>query len=100
MSEIRAIAKRIAERFEVDKIILFGSYAYGRPNQGSDVDLLVVMQTPKRHSELRFEMCTVLQDCPFPVDIVFRDPEQVKKAHLSRDWFLQDVLAKGRLVYG
>jgi predicted nucleotidyltransferase len=40
---IRAVVKRIAEKFQPEKIILFGSYAYGQPKLESDVDLLVVM---------------------------------------------------------
>ena len=43
MAAIRRYAKQIAERFQPDKIILFGSYAYGTPNEDSDVDLLVIM---------------------------------------------------------
>jgi predicted nucleotidyltransferase len=48
MKTIRAIAKHIAEKFDPEEIILFGSHAYGKPTAWSDVDLLVVMETPKR----------------------------------------------------
>ena len=40
---IRRFARQVAERFRPDKIILFGSYAYGTPHADSDVDILVVM---------------------------------------------------------
>jgi predicted nucleotidyltransferase len=43
MQAIHAVVKRIAEKFQPEKIILFGSYAYGQPKPESDVDLLVVM---------------------------------------------------------
>src|SRR5258707_15001578 len=43
MAAIRRLAQQIAERFQPDQIILFGSYAYGEPNQHIDVDLLVVI---------------------------------------------------------
>jgi predicted nucleotidyltransferase len=36
---IRRFARELAERFHPDKIILFGSYAYGTPHAGSDVDI-------------------------------------------------------------
>ena len=45
VAAIRRFARRIAERFQPDKIILFGSYAYGKPHEESDVDLLVIMRT-------------------------------------------------------
>ena len=41
---IRRFARRVAKRFRPDKVILFGSYAYGKPHEGSDVDLLVIMR--------------------------------------------------------
>ena len=40
---IRRLVREIAERFQPEKIILFGSYAYGKPHADSDVDILVVM---------------------------------------------------------
>jgi len=43
LSAIRRFVRQIAERFHPDKIILFGSYAYGQPHAESDVDLLVIM---------------------------------------------------------
>ena len=46
MRTIRAIAKHIAEKFNPEEIILFGSHAYGKPTAWSDVDLLVVIETP------------------------------------------------------
>ncbi|MEK7995668.1 MAG: nucleotidyltransferase domain-containing protein, partial [Planctomycetota bacterium] len=43
MSTIRELAEQIAEQFNPDRIVLFGSYAYGTPGPDSDVDLLVIM---------------------------------------------------------
>ena len=51
MAAIRRYARRIAERFEPKKIILFGSYAYGTPHEDSDVDLLVVMPAANEVSQ-------------------------------------------------
>ena len=43
MEEIQTFARRIAEEFHPERIILFGSYAYGTPGPDSDMDLLVVL---------------------------------------------------------
>ncbi len=43
MSAIRRFARQVAKRYQPDKIMLFGSFAYGEPNENSDVDILVVM---------------------------------------------------------
>ena len=56
MQAIRAVAERIADHFQPEKIILFGSHAYGHPKPESDVDLLVIMDTPLRSRQQRLEM--------------------------------------------
>ncbi len=48
MRAIRQFARSVARRFEPERIILFGSYAYGTPNADSDVDILVVMPCRSR----------------------------------------------------
>jgi predicted nucleotidyltransferase len=45
---IQSVVKQIAENFDPERVILFGSYAYGRPHQYSDVDLLVILETEER----------------------------------------------------
>jgi predicted nucleotidyltransferase len=50
MRVIRRYARAIAEEFHPDKIILFGSYAYGTPHEDSDVDLLVIMPARDQHA--------------------------------------------------
>ncbi len=100
LEQIEAVARRIAERFSVEKILLFGSYAYGEPEEGSDVDLLVVMDTEKRPSEIRYEMYSLLEDFTAPIDIVVKGTREVESAMRGRDWFLRDILTKGRVLYG
>ena len=51
MSEIRRFARQVAERFHPEKIILFGSHAYGTPHADSDVDILVIMPARNRHDQ-------------------------------------------------
>jgi hypothetical protein len=65
MPAIRKLAREIAEKFRPEKIILFGSYAYGTPHQDSDVDLLVIM--PARDSSALAVRILERIDPPFPV---------------------------------
>ncbi len=51
MRVIRRFAREVASRYQPDKIILFGSYAYGTPNADSDVDILVVMPCRNQHDQ-------------------------------------------------
>jgi predicted nucleotidyltransferase len=43
MKAIMAFSRQIAEEYKPRQIILFGSYANGKPGPDSDVDLLVVL---------------------------------------------------------
>ena len=76
MRVIRRYALAIAEEFHPDKIILFGSYAYGTPNEDSDVDLLVVMPARNQHDQsvrIHWRLAA-----PFPLDLIVRTPKEMK----------------------
>src|SRR5438876_8987046 len=76
MRVIRRYARAIAERFQPDKIILFGSYAYGTPHEDSDVDLLVIKPTWNQISlavQIRWAFSP-----PFPMDLIVRTPKEMK----------------------
>jgi predicted nucleotidyltransferase len=99
MRAIRALAKIIAEKFDPDEIILFGSHAYGKPNPSSDVDLLVVMETPKGEVKTIFEISDSLPPLPFRVDIVVRSRSVIRKRKDAGDFFLREITQKGRAIY-
>src|SRR6516225_5254703 len=99
LSAIRRFARRIAERFRPDKIILFGSYGYGTPHAESDVDLLVIMPTRNAIDQaIRIELAF---ERPFSVDIHVRTPYQIKQGLKEGDcdWFLREVMEKGKVLY-
>ena len=97
MSAIRRYARQIAEKFQPEKIILFGSYAYGEPHEWSDVDILVVMPTRNQIDQaLRIDLTL---DAPFPVDLIVRTPKRLRRDWEDGDWFLREVLAKGKVLY-
>src|SRR5262249_43195862 len=94
---IRALARQIGERFRPDKIILFGSYAYGRPDADSDVDLLVVM--PAKNMINQAVRILTAFEYDFPLDLMVRTPEQVEWRLKEGDWFLREIFEKGRVLY-
>jgi predicted nucleotidyltransferase len=96
--EITALCDRIVEQFDPEKIVLFGSYAYGSPTPDSDVDLLVMMEyrdTPGRAA------VEVLQRArpAFGVDVLVRTPEQVEERLALNDFFMQEIMTRGRVLY-
>jgi len=99
MRAIRAVAQRIAERFQPEKIILFGSYAYGDPNPESDVDFLVIMETPLRSRQQRLEISRILSPRPFPLDIIVRTPRELAERIALGDLFLREVTTRGKVLY-
>lgn len=99
MQTIRALAEHIKKRFSPEKIILFGSHAYGNPSAWSDVDFLVVMDTPKGELETALEISNALPKLRFSVDIVVRSQDVIEKRKALGDWFLIDVTQKGKVLY-
>lgn len=99
MKVIRAIARKIAERFDVEQIILFGSYASGKADENSDVDLLVVMNTKKRPIDQRYEIYKSLTPIHFALDIVVRSQDDIQRRIPRGDWFLKEVYETGKMLY-
>ncbi|MBI3913154.1 MAG: nucleotidyltransferase domain-containing protein [Chloroflexi bacterium] len=96
---IKKVAKRIAEKFDPERIILFGSYAYGKPHSYSDVDLLVVMETTERPLAKQLEISRHLSPHPFGMDILVRAPKQIKERIAMGDYFLREITTKGKVLY-
>jgi len=99
MRTIRALADHIAENFNPEEIILFGSHAYGKPDASSDVDLLVVMETPKGEVKTIMEISDSLPPLPFRVDIIARSRAVIDKRKNSGDFFLREITKKGKVLY-
>ena len=97
MRVIRQFARRVAARFQPEKIILFGSHAYGRPHADSDVDTLVVM--PTRNELDQAVRISLAIDPPFPLDIDVRTPKTMKWRLEEGDSFLREVVERGKVLY-
>ena len=97
MRVIRRFARQVAERFRPDKIILFGSYAYGKPHADSDVDILVIM--PARNELDQALRIRLTIDYNFPMDLLVRTPKNLSWRLAEGDWFLREVMAKGKVLY-
>ena len=96
---IKKVIKQIIDQFSPKKVVLFGSYAYGRPTPDSDVDLLVIMESNKRPVERAVEVTKSLRFYPFPMDIMVRTPAEIRKRiHLGDD-FYREILKRGKIIY-
>ncbi len=92
------VVRQIVEKFKPQKIILFGSYARGNPRPESDVDLLVVMDTPLREVQQAIQICQQI-GYRFGLDLIVHTPNHLAERVKMGDWFLRDVLKEGKVLY-
>lgn len=69
-SELKKLADKIKEITPATKIYLFGSYAYGTPNEDSDIDLCVLTDENRRKLEILREIRRNVGDINYPLDIL------------------------------
>jgi uncharacterized protein len=96
--QIHELAARIADTCKPEKIILFGSYAYGNPSDDSDLDLLVVLPFDGRPIYKSMEILEQVHPT-LPLDLIVRTPEQLASRLELHDFFLQEVVRKGKVIY-
>lgn len=98
IEEIQKVADKIAKEFKPEKIILFGSWAWGKPHKDSDVDLFIVKKTENTRESAR-EIDGSICPRPFAIDILVYRPEQVERRKKLGDFFVNDILTKGKVLY-
>ena len=98
-SLLAGIAQRIVEKFPTEKIVLFGSYANGAPDRDSDVDLLVVMDSNEPMSQRIRRVTEVAKVRFLPMDILVRTPTEIDERLAKGDFFIAEILAKGKVLY-
>ena len=98
MQSIKAFVKKVGSQFHPEQVILFGSYAYGKPTADSDVDLLVVMphegQPTIKAAEIRKQI-----RAGFPMDLIVRSPEEVRRRLDMGDFFISEAVERGHRLY-
>lgn len=74
--QINEISRRIVKSFKPQKIILFGSYANGKPTEESDLDLLIIKDSnfPSRLQNRKVRK--ILSDLKIPIDVIVKTPEE------------------------
>lgn len=98
MKDIQAFANNVAAKFRPERVVLFGSYGYGRPTADSDVDILVVMP----HDGKPWRKATEIRQAvrpSFPMDLLVRSGEELARRIEMGDCFLREVVQKGRVLY-
>jgi predicted nucleotidyltransferase len=98
MQDIQALVERIVEEFHPQRIILFGSYAEGRPTPDSDVDLLVVLPFRGKGWQMASEIRKRARPT-FAMDLLVRTPDQVRQRLRTGDILLREIAQHGKVLY-
>lgn len=96
---ILSFCQEVAKRFRPNKIILFGSYAYGKPTEDSDVDLLVVMARTRYRGERMSLRIRKAMPARFPMDLLVRTPAEISKRLRWGDTFMHEIVENGKVMY-
>ncbi|HEX7628620.1 MAG TPA: nucleotidyltransferase domain-containing protein [Candidatus Methanoperedens sp.] len=97
---IREIKDRIVGTVHPDKIIIFGSYAYGTPTKDSDLDLLVIMPSDEPMHKRVTRIRKLVRDINIPKDIIVYTPQEVEKWKDASVAFITTIMRTGKVIYG
>ena len=87
------------KKYKPEKIILYGSFAHGKPHKDSDVDLLVLKRTKKRKTKRHLELDKILIDRTIPLDILIYTPQEIKERLSLEDFFIKNIIKRGKTLY-
>jgi predicted nucleotidyltransferase len=100
LSEITGILKQYGS----EKVILFGSYAYGIPTKDSDIDLLVIKNIPENETRdfrltLKKALWAKLGRLNYSFDVLVDNEQRIKERIMMGDLFYKEIYSKGRILY-
>ena len=98
---IDQIVRCIVEHYQPDKIILFGSYACGTPDAGSDVDMLIIKDTEERPIDRRVTVRRIAhtprRGIPFSPLVI--TPQELAQRLEMGDPFYHEIMTQGEVLY-
>ena len=96
------IVEAIKVKYAPERIILYGSFAYGFPDENSDIDLLIIKKTPERPLDRMALVHRIvdIRDSSYPAfSPLVLTPEEIKQRLEIGDQFIQEILTKGEVLY-
>lgn len=97
--EVQQAVERLTAEYRPERIILFGSRAEGDFDRESDVDLLIIKETPKRYLERLWEVERILSDRLLPIDIIVLTPGELAERLKAGDPFIASIVGEGIAIY-
>lgn len=98
-AHVEEAARRLVEKFDPLRIIVFGSYARDEVERHSDIDLLVVVSEVEDERQAAIGMLNVLNDLGAPTDVHVTTPEEIERRGWIKGTLLREALTEGREIY-
>lgn len=94
----------VLKHYGIEKIILFGSYAYGKPDENSDIDLLVIKDIPASETrdfriKLKKALWLKFGQLNFSFDILVDNEQRIKERIEMGDLFYKEIYFNGKTIY-
>lgn len=96
---VRHIRQKLIKEYKPEKIILFGSRAYGRPTQESDFDVFIVKRTRRNPLDRIRDVSRIFGLRDFSLDVIVRTPTELQRRIQEGSFFYKDIVTKGRVLY-
>jgi predicted nucleotidyltransferase len=96
---LKKISHRIVKKIKPDKIILFGSYAYGNPNPDSDLDFFIIKDTELSFIKRFGWVSDALYPRLIPMDFIVKTPKEVEERLKLFDPFIKEIINNGKVLY-
>ncbi|PJB21328.1 MAG: hypothetical protein CO114_05905 [Euryarchaeota archaeon CG_4_9_14_3_um_filter_38_12] len=97
--KIDEIVKKIADNIKPEKIVLFGSYAYGNPAKHSDLDLCVVLNEDIKNPDIGWEIRKLFWGWFIPMDIIVYTQKDIDEWKNVKMAFPTTIMRKGKVLY-
>jgi len=98
-ARVQQIINELVKNYQPEKVIMFGSRVKGKTHEDSDVDLVAIKKTSKNFYD-RIEEASGSVDHVLPIDIIVYTPEEFKQMS-QESWFVKnEVITRGKVVYG
>ena len=98
--KLQAIVEKIVKEYQPEKIILFGSWAWGTPHEDSDLDLFVIKKSQKSRLDRQQELRGLLFPRAIPIDVLVYTPEEVEESiNENHNLFIEDIIRNGKVLY-
>lgn len=98
-AELQRILPIIMEKYQPEKIILFGSLATGEVHEWSDIDLAIIKETPSHYFDRLLEFKRLL-DANLATDVFIYGPHEfAAKVAENHYFFVDEIVGKGQVIY-